>query len=345
MGKVIVVAVCVLLTGLLAAIEMALVTLSIPHLKQLSKNGDTRAAKLLRYRENPERTLSILQLGIALVGGISAAVGGVGAHENIGPLLQQHFGWNGPWVGPLAIAMVVLPLTFVTAVIGELVPKTLALRSPMKVAGVGITTLSILETIFAPIISTLELSTRLILKFIKLGIEDKSTASLDINRLSEHHQMYVINIFDLEKKRVKDIMLPWAQVDTVHVDWTMPQVYQKLLSSGHTRLPVQDDQNVLGVLHAKEFMAFREAGATDWRSIMRPILKLRESDLLIKSLRLMQSSRRHMSLVISPEEVLVGIVTLEDIIEEIVGEIYDEDDDGAVRRILAASAALKMRGW
>jgi len=189
----------------------------------------------------------------------------------------------------------------------------------------------------------LESSTRRLLRFVRLP--RSQTVPKPTDELTAQHQQYVINMVDLEKKRVYDITVPWEKANTVHVTQDLNKITEIVLRSGHTRLPVCDDQNVVGVLHTKEFMAFREAGAEDWKSIIRPILKVKEGDPLIKALRLMQSSRRHMALVISHDDKLMGIITLEDILEEIVGDIYDEDDDGSVRAILAASAALKLRPY
>lgn len=344
MIKVIVVILCLGLNAFLSAIEMAFVTLGLPHLKQLKRSGDADASRLIKFRENPERTLSILQVGITLVGSVSAAVTGAGAHELLSPWVQAHFHVSDRYVDLISIAMLVVPLTYVSVVAGELVPKTLALRNPIRVALFGSRIMQILDELFSPIISSLEWSTRIILRMAKISGEviPKSGDEISIDNLSAQHQQYVINLVDLEKKRISDVMLPWNQVITAHINQTIPEVSQAFFSSGHTRLPVCDDNNVIGILHAKEFMAFREAGATDWKSLVRNILKIKETESILRSLRMMQVSRRHLGLVLSKENVLIGIITLEDIIEEIVGDIYDEDDDGAVRSILAASAAFKL---
>ncbi|MGE3973648.1 MAG: hemolysin family protein [Bdellovibrionales bacterium] len=345
MLKIAVVLTCLAINALLSAVEMAFISLSLPLLKQLKKDGDTLAGRLLTYRENPERTLSILQVGITLVGAISAAVGGAGAEEVLSPILTTEFGLSDSVAGAIAVMIVVLPLTYLTVVVGELVPKTIALRHPLTVAKFGAPLLVILDNIFSPIVFVLEISTRTIARFFRFRNEPKSqgTDNLNIDKLSAQHQQYVINLVDLEKKRIRDVMFPWEKVNTVHVTQTAERVAEIVLASGHTRLPVCDDSSVLGILHTKEFMAFRHAGAVDWKSIIRPILKIKEGDSLLKALRLMQVSRKHMCLVLSNTDILIGIITLEDILEEIIGDIYDEDDDGAVRSILAASASLKLR--
>ncbi len=345
MDTILIIIVCLGISGHLCAIEMALVSLNLPQLKILARQGDFTAASLLKYRENPERTLSILQMGITLVTSISAAVGGAGAEGRIRPWFQSHYELSDITASLLAVVAVVLPLTYLSLVVGELVPKTLALRHPLTFARWGSRTIVIMDRIFSPVVFVLEKSTRFITRMIRIRSDPvhKTVGEVNIEDLTHQHRQYVVNLVDLENKRIRDVMVAWAQVNIVHVDQTILKIAEVVLQSGHTRLPVADNQNVIGVLHTKEFMSYREAGATEWTSIVRPILKVRETESLIRALRMMQISRRHMSLVISKDDVLIGIITLEDIIEEIVGDIYDEDDDGTVRSIMASKAATRMR--
>jgi len=123
---------------------------------------------------------------------------------------------------------------------------------------------------------------------------------------------------------------------------TLPEASAALLSSGHSRIPILDNGEILGFLYAKEFMVFCATGTENWTSILRPILAVRDTNSLLGVMRLMQEKRNHLSLVYSADRRLLGIVTLEDILEEVVGEIYDEDDDGRLRTLLAASGKLRF---
>lgn len=346
MGTLVVIICCLAINAILSAIEMAFISLNLPQLKMLKKQGDQKAANLLKYRENPERTLSVLQIGITLVGAVSAAVGGAGAEEALRPWFEVQYAMSEDLATFVAVTIVVLPLTYLSVVVGELVPKTLALRHPLTIARFGTNFLMVMDRVFSPFVFVLEKSTRILTRLVRIRSEpvQKNIGEVNIEELTHQHRQYVVNLVDLEKKRIRDVMVPWSQVNIIHVNQTMQKIAEVILQSGHTRLPVIDDQNVIGVLHTKEFMSFREAGATEWSSIVRPILKVRESESMIRALRMMQISRRHMSLVIGKDEVLIGIITLEDIIEEIVGDIYDEDDDGTVRSIMASKAAVRFRG-
>jgi putative hemolysin len=144
-----------------------------------------------------------------------------------------------------------------------------------------------------------------------------------------------MNLVGLEKKRVRDIAMPWNQVDHVFITQGINEVEAVALRSGHTRLPVISEGQVFGVLNTKELLALVKSGSESWTQIVRQISRVQEYETLLKALRQMQEKRSHLSAVFAGTS-LMGIVTMEDILEEVIGEIYDEDDDGALRRILSA---------
>jgi len=149
-----------------------------------------------------------------------------------------------------------------------------------------------------------------------------------------------MNLVDLERKRVKDICLPWSQVIKADVRMSARELEGILLASGHTRVPVLDREALIGILNAKEFLALHASGSEQWLSLVRPAVELPDHLPLLSSLKLLQDRRVHMGIV-SSQQTRLGIVTLEDILEEVVGEIYDEDDDGALKAILTASSKTK----
>jgi putative hemolysin len=312
--------------------------------KELAKSGRRSALILLALRENPERTLSVMQVGIGLVGALAAAVGGAEAHAAVAPYLIIKFGLSAHFAKALSIALVVVPLTFLNVIFAELVPKTLALRNPTRIALYSARWLVAMDKVFLPAVDLLEWSTKKILAVFfpkSRATPPVSTDTVELDQLSSQARQYVLNLVNLEKKRVRDIAMPWAQVDHVFFSQTITEVEAVALRSGHTRLPVIADGQVFGIINTKELLALIKSGSDKWTQIVRPMSRVQEYETLFKALRQMQEKRSHLSAVFAGTS-LVGIVTMEDILEEVIGEIYDEDDDGALKRIL--STAGRMRG-
>ncbi len=336
-----VVAVCLFLNGLLAAAEIAFISITRVQIRELIKAGNHTAETLLRLRENPERTLSVIQVGISLVGALAAAVGGAEAHQSLSPYIQEKFTVGPQLAGALAIAFLVVPLTFFTVIFGELVPKTLALRNPTKIALTATRWLVTLDNVFLPIVDLLEWSTKRVLKiFFPKGKQpvpsNQLSSMVELEGLSSQTRQYILNLVGIEKKRVREVMLAWQHVDHIYLSQTVQDVEAVALRSGHTRLPVVSGEDVHGIVNTKELLALVKSGEGNWSQIVRPISRVNDADTLLKALRQMQEKRSHLSAVYQGQT-LVGIVTMEDILEEIIGEIYDEDDDGALRRILTTS--------
>jgi putative hemolysin len=347
MEEVIIVSLCLALNAVFAAYEMAFVSVHKPELRALARKGHKDAQALLRLRDNPERTLSVLQIGITLVGAVAAAVGGAGATDALEPYFASRFGMNEFIAETLAVVIIVLPITYLSVVVGELVPKTLALRSPMRIVLAGAKWIFIADRVLSPLVRILEKSTHWILKsFFKDSKSQTSNApqgTLEIDSFSPVHQSFILNMADIENKKIRDIFVPWSQAFSVRNTDPIEEVLQVVLNSGHTRLPVVQDSHVIGVLHTKEFMALKESGERSWSSIIRPILSVRSLDSALGVMRMMQERRSHMALVVSTENQCEGIVTLEDILEEVVGEIRDEDDDGKIRKVFAARAKARPK--
>src|SRR6478736_2334825 len=347
MIEVAIVVLCLRAKALIAGAEMAFVAVSRPSLRELVRQGHKKADILLRLRERPERTLAVMQIGITLVAALAGAVGGAGAEEQLSPLFEK-LGVSESTADTLAIGVVVIPLTYFTVVIGELIPKTLALRRSLTVGLAAAPWLSFFDRILGPLVTIFEWSTKRFLALLRLtGMqsgrpEEGQAATVELGLLSSQHRQYVMNLVDLERKRVKDICMPWSQVIKADVRMSARELETILLASGHTRVPVLDREALIGILNAKEFLALHASGSEQWLSLVRPAVELQDQLPLLAGLRMLQDRHVHMGVVYS-HQTRVGIVTLEDILEEVIGEIYDEDDDGALKAILTASP--KTRGY
>lgn len=343
MEEIIIIVVCLVLNAFFAAYEMAFVSVPRPELRGAARNGNKAAQKLLTVRENPERTLSIIQIGITMVGAVAAAIGGAGASESIQPYFMQK-GMNSVTAEILAVLIVVTPITYLSVVVGELVPKTLALRNPLRIVLAGAPVLFIADRVLSPIVTVLEWSTKQILNiFFKESkkVEEVAQTTIELDTFSPVHQTLMLNMAGIEKKKISEILLPWEQVRSVNIIDSIEDVTQVVFTSGHTRLPVIDNGHVVGILHTKEFVTLKESGEKNWQSIVRAGIKVLPSDSALGVLRMLQAKRVHMALVFTANGERKGIVTMEDILEEVVGDIFDEDDDGKVRSVFAAKARAR----
>jgi putative hemolysin len=344
MVEAIIILICLFINAILAAYEMAFVAVSKPELKGMAKLGHKDADKLLLLRTHPERTLSIIQLGLTFVSAIAAAVGGAGVVDDFQPYIVSNYGVTERVAKAIGLILIVVPFTYLSVVLGELVPKTLALRHPTRIVMWGAKALFWGDRALSPIVFALEWSTKKILDifFHRERMPPLPEMSIEIGELSPVHQKFMLNMATIEKKKIKDIFVPWDQVNFVQKTDSLSEVSHMVIASAHTRLPVLENNRVIGILHTKEFIALKESGAVTWQSIIRQVMKVQSTDSALGVLRLMQEKRNHMMVVFSPFGERLGIVTLEDILEEIIGDIFDEDDDGIVRRVFSSRTLNRM---
>lgn len=342
MFEFIAIASCLMMNAVLSCLEMAFVTVSRPHLKKLAAKGQVSAQRILNLKERPERVLSVLQIGITLVGAISAAVGGAGAEAMLSPFLIHRFGFEVETAKTLAIIIVVIPLTYLSVVIGELVPKTLALKYPLRFSLLGGPLLQGMDKAFAPFVWLLEISTRLILNPLtsrmKSELHHEGATTIDIEPLNEAHKQYVINMIEIEKRTVRDILVAWDTVTTIHKDDHFTRVLETIRESRHTRIPVIEEGKVVGILHAKEFISENEISKVSWNALIHAPFSMEHTTPILTALRNLQASKSHLAIVTRKAEVL-GVVTIEDIFEEVVGEMLDEDD--SPRALLSSNSIIR----
>ncbi|MBO9665325.1 MAG: HlyC/CorC family transporter [Bdellovibrio sp.] len=337
MAELLVVLLCLFINMLLSGAEMAFVTVRKMQLQRIS-DTDRRARILLALKANPERTLSVIQIGITLVGAVAAAVGGAGAEEALSPKLIEMFQVSQNTADALSIALVVLPISYLSVVVGELVPKTLALRHSLSIALWAARALYIGEKVLSPAVWILEKSTHFILKLFSFGLvaeDHKHEHDIEIEDLPHQTKQYVMNLVSADKMLARDIMSPWSDVVYIRKDDAIEDVETIIVNSGHTRIPVMHDNEIVGLINSKEFFVARKYKNIDWQTLIRPVLKFKAFEPVFRILLKMQEQNSHMAIIYERANI-VGLVTMENIFEEIIGDIFDEDDDGYVKKLLAA---------
>mgnify|MGYP003937197179 CR=1 FL=1 len=319
--------------------EMAFASANTPLLRDMASKGNKAAKIFLNLRARPERTFAIIQVFITLIGTLSAALGGGEVTESILPYLRGFLGVSGTTAELIGITLFAIPFTFFTVIIGELIPKAIAIRYPEEVALVASRLLIIMTRIASPVVHVLEQSTVKLLSLTGIGpfhSSEEAVSELSLKSLHPFHRDYILNLFALRFKKASEVMLPFSKATTVRVSMSKEEIHKAIIACGHTRLPVISDEaepQVLGILHTKEFIAMMDTKTEfSLTSLFRKPYFVSAHESILKILKDFQGNRVHMAIVCQNSQTL-GIITLEDILEEVVGEIYDEDDDGIVKKI------------
>lgn len=333
----IIVIACLFINAFFSAYEMAFVTVSREEIDELEDHSSTQK-KLITYKKKPERTLSVIQIGITLVGAIAAAVGGTGAVESMEPWMVKRFHLSHPVAQTLAVVIVIIPLTYFSVILGELVPKTVALKHPLRVVRFGTKILDVIDNFLSPVVTILEISTNFLLRLLHLETnetEDQSMGeTIEIGNLPEYHQQFVKNLVSLKGRKVSKTMIPWEKVAYLRFSDSEEEVRMKILASPHSRYPVIDAGVVVGILLKKELSQLLK-GQYPWQATLHAVSKVKDTDKILEAFLTMQKKQIPFSVVENDEGKLVGIITIEDIIEEVVGDISDRSDYSKTSKLLA----------
>ena len=345
MITVLIVCACLSLNAILSCAEMAFVTIDDRSLHKKVLAGDKSAAYIEQMGKSPERILSVVQIGITLVGAISAAVSGAGAEAFLTPKLMEWFSLSEQFANTLSIIIIVAPLTIVSVIIGELVPKSIAIRFSMPIILTLAPALGVAEKILGPLVNPMEKVTEFILKIIlrskPKSEESPETEELSLKGLRNEYKQYFHNLMDLDSKNISMIMVPWEKVDRLSSTAAADEVSALILNTRRTRIPVVDSNEVYGYLHSKEFVNLSQSGVGEnWLSFVRPIQALEKETKVLHALKTMQKKKAHF-MVVGSLEVPLGIVTLEDILEEVFGDFIDEDADDKVKLFLRRKNIIK----
>ena len=337
------VAALILLNGFFVGAEYGLVTSRRTRIMELEHEGNKRARAVLRITADPPRFISAMQLGVTIS---SLAIGALGE--------QVLARWFDHWLASaLAIIVALLIVTYLHVVIGELVPKGIALSYPERTALAVATPVRVFFVVCKPLIWLLQESTALILRALGLeepGAEHEAHSEAELRMLLssaaeqgeiEHEeQEMVYKVFDFADKEVADVMVPRPDVVAIPIDLPPTEALQAVLQSPYTRYPVYRDSldDVVGILHVRDLIeAMYDHGieTVDLEQLVRPAYMVPETKDLAALLTEFRRTNQHLAVVLDEYGSVEGIVTLEDLLEEIVGEIEDEFDlpDETVERI------------
>jgi putative hemolysin len=341
--------VLVLVNAAFAGSEMALVSLREGQLRKLERDGGARALRLVRLARDPNRFLATIQIGITLAGFLASATAAVSLAELVVPRL----GFLGSAAKPVAIAGVTVVLTFVTLVLGELAPKRIAMQRALPWALKVVRPLDVVSRISRPAVALLGASTDAVVRLFgarpdatadELSPEELRDLVISHQGLQAEQREIISGALELHDRILREVLVPRGSVFCLHSDVTVGEARAAMAGTGHSRVPVTRGtglDDVVGILH---WASLVRAEATAIGALTTPALMLPETMRISDALRELKAMRQQMAVVVDEYGAADGIVTLEDLLEEIVGEIYDETDRDVVGVEAAADGSFVLPG-
>lgn len=343
--EILVLIVLIFLNAFFAASEMALVSLNDNKIKLMADSGNKKAKMVQALLTEPSRFLATIQIGITLAGFLASAFA---AGSFAGRLAEVLYNLGLPLdqgtLETISTVIITLVLSYFTLVLGELVPKRLALQKAEKISFIAVTPLTILSKITSPFVKFLTMSTNFIVRLFGLDpnaddeevTEEEIRMMVDVGQekgaIQETEKEMINNIFEFDNKTVSDIMTHRTNIIALPVEMSLKETVHIVNVEKYTRFPVYEENidNIIGILHVKDLIQFLESGdkeAFNLHDMVREQYYVLESIKIDQLFRDMQKNNVHLAIVIDEYGGTDGIVTIEDLIEEIVGNIFDEYDD------------------
>ncbi|HCW3153802.1 TPA: HlyC/CorC family transporter [Listeria monocytogenes] len=336
--QLILIVVLTMLNAFFASAEMALVSLNKNRVKSQAETGDKKAVMLAKLVNDPSKFLATIQVGITLAGFFSSA----SAATSIATRLESVFGGSS-FAKELSIIVVTIVLSYITLVFGELYPKRLALQKSEKIARVSVRPIMAVGVVLRPFVKFLSFSTDILVKLTRM---EKNTDNEKMTReemqllietgrrdgVIEVEELQMLRgVFEMDNKYAREVMVPRTDAFMIDAETESEELCDALLSENFSRVPVftGDQDSVLGILHMKDFFAeARKSGFEniDVKALVKDAYFAQETMFIDDLLKNMQRTRNQMAILMDEYGGVAGIVTVEDLLEEIVGEIDDEND-------------------
>jgi putative hemolysin len=332
----------ILLNAFFASAEIAVLSLNESKIRKRAEDGDRKAIRMLGMIREPSGFLSTIQIGITLAGFLGSAFAADNFAGRLSLWLSGLTGLPQSKFHTAAVIVITLILSYFTLVLGELVPKRIAMKRSEAVAGFASGVIHGLSKIMKPIVAFLSLSTNAVLRLFRISPEEEEEQITEEDLLmmvdiSEEHgnietgeRELIQNIFHFNNITAEDVMTHRTRISAVPLGADDDEVMELIVSSGYSRLPVYDGKidRIVGILSTRSFLLDRRKEVhTPVAELMMPCYYVPESVRADQLFRDMQERSTHMAVVLDSFGGTSGIVTMEDLLEEIVGEIYDEFDD------------------
>lgn len=350
----------IVFNGLLALSELALVSARKTRLEQLAKEGNARAGLALKLANSPDSFLSTIQIGITFVGILAGAFGGATIAEMLVPYIAA-FPRLAPYDETISVAIVVVCITYLSLIIGELIPKRLALNNPENLACLVAPTINRLARLAHPLVVLLSGSTNLLLRLFRFKVSAESTVTEEEIKLlidkgtqagnfQEFEQDTIERVFRLADRRVAVLMTPRADIVWLDLNESKEETKRKIAQHKYSSYPVAHDtlDDVAGVIRGKELLSLTMEGKPfNLKEICRKPLFVSETTLAVKAMELFKKSKMHIAFVVDEYGTIHGLVTFGDILRSVFEDVEDtiegerdivEREDGSL--LIAGSLPL-----
>ena len=334
----------ILINAFFAATEIAVISLNEKKVKARAEDGDKKAHKMLKMIEDPTQFLSTIQVGITLAGFLGSAFAADNFAERLTAFIVKTFDISSSQVSlieTVSVVVITLILSYFTLVLGELVPKRVAQQHKEKLAEIVCGLISGLSAVLKPIIWFLTVSTNGVLRLLGVDPHAKEApvseedimlmldAGADEGSLDENDITYIKNVFKLDRLTAEDVMIPRKAVTVIAADANEAEILTVIEDEGYSRIPVLDPEGdkIIGILPARDYLLDRSKPGFTIESVLYQPMYVPETVHLDSLFKDMQRAHNHMVVVVNEYGETSGIVTIEDILEEIVGEIWDESDE------------------
>ena len=341
-----------------AMTEIAVISLSPGKLRLLAEEGDRKAPKLLKLVEDSSAFLSTIQIGITLAGYLGSAFAADNFSEPLVNWVYYDLGFQALPVralDTLSVIVITIILSYFTLVLGELTPKRIAMQKPLQVAKFSCGIVSAIAMVMRPVIWLLSASTNGLLRLLHLKTEaEEETVTeeeirmmIDLGEargtIDSGEKEWIENVFDFGESTVRDVMIHASEVTAFSLDTADGEIEQTIRDTGLSRYPVysEDIHDILGILNAREFLLDRMSGhPRPLRELLRPAYFVPDTLKASALMQDMQSKKVHIAIVVDEYGDTAGLVTMEDLLEEIVGNIYDEFDPSEPAEIVELEPGL-----
>lgn len=347
--ELVLVALLILANGFFAGSELAIISARKSRIAQLVASGDPNARIVESLQDDPHRFLATVQVGVTIVGSMASAVGGAAAIQYLKPLLlAAPFEFLRHASEPISITLVVVLISYFSLIFGELVPKTIGLQYADVMALRVARTIRFLARVGSVAVSFLTMSNRAVLWLMRIkteGGQEFVTREEVRHIVQEGHETgvfsatereFIENIFDFTHTSVREVMVPRTRIVGLDLESPREEMLKTIIENMYSRYPVYRNsvENITGFIHGKDFLG-RMVREPDFaiESIIRPPFYVPEAKKVNDLLKDMQRKRIHMAMVVDEYGGISGLVTTEDLLEELVGEIEDEHDVGEPVRI------------